>query len=123
MQNLDMCGESLTATNFCRIWEAARKVAPPRFMTAKMHPTIYEKIEGHACVPLSIQLGPTHGPLGKQIWRVNCVRPMMSVSDGIAIVKDITVDPHKIIFQVHGIDELIVENIGYVAAKITAGSE
>ena len=64
-----------------------------------------------AVIPESIQIGDTLGPVGRPIKRVNCIKPPIGVGDGIAVVQDAATDPTKLVFEIHGIAEFVVENI------------
>jgi len=111
MQTIDATGSRLTANLFISTYRMVRKLAPPRFLTLKVHPDVYKVIYSLADIPESIQLGETPGPLGKTIMRVNCVKPPMGVSDGVAIVQDEKADPTQLVFQIHGITELVLQNL------------
>jgi hypothetical protein len=111
MQTLKMGGVKLTPKLFIELYAEAKKLAPPRFMTLRLHPDKYNELYILADVPESIQLGPTLGPLGKRIMRVCCVRGPIGVSDGIAINQDPKCDKDKLFFEIHGLPELVIEEL------------
>lgn len=111
MQTIQAEGGKFTPALFIKAYGMARKVSPPRFMTLRLHPDRYKELYAFAEVPESIQLGPVLGPLGRSLMRVCCVRCPIGVSDGIAIKEDPTCDISKLIFEVHGQPELIVEGL------------
>lgn len=108
MQVYNTSGAKFNAILFIQLYGMARKLAPPRFMTLRLHSDRYADIVRLAAPPESIQLGDTPGPLGRQITRVACIKPPMGVADGIAIVIDDKFDPMKLQFEIHGEPELIV---------------
>lgn len=112
MQIIKMGGEKLSPKKFIEIYGIARKLSPPRFMTLRLHPDTYNELYILADIPESIQLGPTLGPLGTHVMRVCCVRCPVGISDGIVINQDPKCDPTKLFFEVHGIPELVVEELG-----------
>jgi hypothetical protein len=112
MQTIDMAGAQLTPKGFITIFRTVVKVSPPRFLTLRLHPDRYDDIYLMADVPESIQVGNVLGPMGKQILKINCVKPPLGVSDGITIVKDPKADPTKLVFELYGISEITVQNIG-----------
>jgi hypothetical protein len=72
---------------------------------------MYGSIYDMADVPESIQVGNTLGPMGRQVLKVNCVRPPMGISDGITIIQDGKADLTKLIFELHGVPEYMVVNL------------
>jgi len=100
----------LTQSVFVEIYDAARKLSPARFLTLKMHPKKYLELFDMA-LPASVQMGDTTGPLGKRIVRVVCVKLPQNVEQGVAIEQDAKMDQSKLIFEIHGIPELVVENL------------
>jgi hypothetical protein len=115
MQTLYANGARLTAKLFIDYYAAAGKLSPPRFLTLRLHPDKYKELYVLADIPMSIQMGYTLGPMGRQEMRVTCIKPPLGVANGVAIVQDDTVDPTQLIFQIHGIAELVVENLAYDA--------
>jgi len=113
MQTLYANGARLSAKLFIEYFAAAGKLSPPRFLTLRLHPDKYKELFILADIPMSIQMGPTLGPLGRSEMRVTCIKPPMGVANGIAIAQDNTVDPTQLIFEIHGIAELVVENLAY----------
>lgn len=112
MQTVDAKGQRLGPLQFIEWYHAARTLAPARFLTLRIHPDRFGDLFTLADIPESIQLGQTPGRPGQvPVWRVICVKPPMSVSDGIAIRKDEAMDPTKLEFQIHGVIELVVVNI------------
>ena len=116
MQTFDAQGQALNPILFITIYRDAKKLAPARFMTLRLHPDMYAELYKLADIPESIQMGVTPGPLGKMIMRVACIKPPLGVADGIAIEQDPKMDPSRMEFCIHGILELAVENIGAVTA-------
>src|SRR6266478_2343536 len=103
MQTIDAEGAGLNPILFIGLYREARKLAPARFMTLRMHPDRYAELYKIADVPESIQLGVTPGPLGKMIMRVCCVKPPLGVSDGIAIEQVPEMETNRLEFCIHGI--------------------
>lgn len=108
-----MKGAVLTAKMLIDSYHKAKDTAPPRFLTLRLHPDKYKEVYALADIPESIQLGPTLGPLGRQIIRLACIKPPMGVGDGVAIVQDEEADPTKLVFEIHGITEIVFENLHY----------
>lgn len=118
MQTIDAKGAILTPGMFIDIYHQARTLAPPRFLTLRIHPDRFGDIYVMADTPESIQLGEVPGQKpGSTIWRVACIKPLSSVYDGIAIKQDDKMDKTKLEFQIHGVVELVVENIGELTSK------
>lgn len=113
MQTLNAGGAPFTAGLFIDTYTKAAKVAPPRFLTLRLHPDLYLELYKMADIPMSIQLGHTLGPMGRKDMRVACIKPPMGVAQGILILKDPKADPTKLVFEVHGLPEFILENIYY----------
>ncbi|MBU6231671.1 hypothetical protein KGP36_03300 [Patescibacteria group bacterium] len=111
MFTVNAAGAKLTPTLFIDLYHRAKKLAPPRFLTLRIHPDRYKELYALAEIPESIQIGPTPGPLGRQIVRVACIKPPLGVADGIAIQLDDKADPSKMVFEIHGIAEMIVDNL------------
>jgi hypothetical protein len=111
MQLSNAMGARLNAKLFINTFDLAKKIAPPRFLTLRLHPDRYKELYALADVPKSIQLGMVQGPLGKRIWKVNVITPPMGVVDGMDIKQDSETDPTKLVFEVHGIPELVLENL------------
>jgi hypothetical protein len=112
MQSIDAKGQRLGPLQFIEWYKVARTLAPPRFLTLRMHPDRFKELYNLADIPESIQMGMVPGQKpGSTIWRVACIKPPSSVYDGIAIKPDAQMDPTKLEFQIHGVIEMIVENI------------
>lgn len=111
MQTVDCKGAKLSPKLFITIYTQAKKLAPPRFLTLKLHPDVYQSLFELADVPESIQLGIVPGPMGKQITKINCIKPPLGVSDGCTVVQDSTITADRLVFSIHGIDEISFENI------------
>lgn len=111
MQVYNCCGALLHHKLFIEVYGIARKMSPARFLTLRLHPDKYVELFKLADIPESIQLGPAPGRLGKQIIRVACIKPPMGVSDGMTVLQDDKVSPNKLVFEIHGIPELVVENL------------
>ena len=112
MQILKMGGKKFSPLMFINLYAEAKKLAPPRFLSLRLHPDRYKELYGFADVPQSIQLGPTVGPLGSVLYRVCCIRPPLGVSDGIAIKQDPACEMDKLYFEIHGQPELVIEELG-----------
>lgn len=113
MQTIKCSGERLHPRLFIKIFAEASKLSPPRFMTLRLHPCQYKELHDFASIPETIELGTIVNPLGLPVTRVQCVRHPSSIDHGIAIKQDLSCDRDKLHFQVHGIDELIVEGLYY----------
>lgn len=111
MRTIDANGQQLTAPLFIWVFNEARQIAPPRFITLLLHPDRLRELEDASRAPEVIQLGDTPGPLGRKIRRVNCVKPPIGIGDGVAIQQDDKADPTKLQFLVHGIAELELKNL------------
>lgn len=113
MQVLKMEGKKLTPLLFIEMYGKAREIAPPRFVTLRMHPDRYKELYAIADIPEIIQLGPVLGPLGRTSMRVRCYRSSVGVVDGMSIKEDPTCDPGTMFFEVHGQVELQVEGLAH----------
>ncbi len=111
MQTVDASGVRLSPKLFIQVFRDVTKLSPARFLTLRLHPDRYGELYALADIPESIQLGTVLGPLGKRVFRVNCVRPPMGVSDGIAVTQDEKAPPDALIFEIHGIPEYVVRNL------------
>lgn len=111
MQTVDTNGARLNPVLFIKIFRDVVKLSPARFLTLRLHPDRYKELYALADIPESIQLGPVLGPMGRQITKVNCIRPPLGTSDGITIVQDNTALPDKLIFEIHGVPEYVVANL------------
>jgi hypothetical protein len=111
MQVLKLGGKKFTPNLFIELFAEAKKLSPPRFLTLRLHPDRYAELYSFADIPQSIQVGPSAGPLGRNITRVNCVTPPLGVSDGIAIKEDPDCDMDKLFFEIHGQTELEVQGL------------
>lgn len=109
---IDAKGGKLDELLFISAYRSAVKQAPARFMTMRVHPDMYKHLLDIADVPESIQMGTTPGPMGKRVNRIACVKPANGINDGVAITQDPEYDRDKLEFQIHGIAEIIVVNIG-----------
>lgn len=111
MRTLDASGAKLNALLFIEAFETAKKLAPARFLTMRLHPDRWGDINRYAVIPQSIQVGDTPGPLGLHVTRINCIKPPLGVSDGIVVKVDDKADPDKLYFSIHGVLEFVVLNI------------
>jgi hypothetical protein len=107
-----MAGASLDAMAIIDLYNKARKLAPPRFLTIRVHPDTWKHVESESEPTHVIQYGDTPGPLGKKILRLACVKPPSGIADGISIVMDPKVDVGEIILEIHGIPEQVYRNYG-----------
>jgi hypothetical protein len=120
MQVLDAKGAKLDAKVFIATYLAVTKLAPPRFLTLRLHPDVYKTVYALADIPQSIQLGAVPGPIGRQVTKVACIKPPMGVNNGITLIQDPKSDPTKLEFLLHGVLAFVVENLYYDApAKST----
>jgi hypothetical protein len=111
MQTVDANGVQLNPKLFIRIFRDVVKLAPARFIILRLHLARYNDLYNLADIPESIQVGSVPGMLGRMVTKVNCIKPPMGVSDGIAIIIDSRMDPDKLEFSIHGIPEYIVKNL------------
>ena len=111
MQTINATGSQLTPELFINTFREAKKLSPARFMTLRIHPTRYHTLYAIASVPESIQIGTVMGPLGKPVVRVNSIKPPIGVNDGVAVIVDPKADPTKLVWEIHGIPELVLENL------------
>src|SRR5271169_1798971 len=105
MQTVDLAGARLDPKSFIKIFRDVVKLAPARFWTLRVHPSMYKQLYVLADVPESIQVGDTPGMLGRRITKINSIRPPQGVSDGITIIQDKDASPSNLFFELHGIPE------------------
>src|ERR1700675_3985441 len=98
------------------LYNKARKLAPPRFLTIRVHPDTWKHVMSESEPTHVIQYGDTPGPLGKKILRLACVKPPSGIMDGIAIVMDDKTEVGSIVLEIHGIPEIIMRGFS-IAAK------
>lgn len=110
MDILDKGGVYLSPMEIISLYQAARKLAPPRFLTMKVHPDTWKHIEGEAVPTHVIQYGDTPGPVGTKIRRMACVMPPSGIADGIAVKEDSTLKPGEIVIEIHGVAEQVYRN-------------
>lgn len=113
MQTLNAAGRMLDAALFIEIWDTAAQLAPPRFLTMRLHSDRYKELYELASIPKSIQIGDLLGSLGRRVTRVACVAPPNAVPTGITLKSDDALPLDQIVFDIHGNTALVVENIGY----------
>jgi len=106
MQTIDANGAQLHMMLFLEFFHQARKLAPTRFLTLRLHPNRYRELQELAVAPEVVQMGETPGPLGRKILRVNCVKPPIGLGDGVAIEQSEEADPSKLQCLIHGVSEL-----------------
>lgn len=111
MVNLNMGGRRLDAVAFIDIYREVRKLSPPRYMTMRICPERLSELNGAAAPEESIQIGLAPGPLGRRITRVVCVKPPIGVDGGVEVIEDKTMLPTRIVFEIHGIPELVVDGL------------
>lgn len=111
MEIYEASGEELTPTLFIKYYRQVCKVSPPRFLTLRLHPDKYKLLYSFAEVPESIQIGNVPGPLGRSIPKVACIKPPLGVANGMTITQDDKTDPTKLVFEVHGIAEVVIQNL------------
>lgn len=107
-----MQGAKLDAMEIISLYGKARKLAPPRFLTMRLHPDTWRHIESQAVPTHVIQYGDTPGPVGTRIRRMACVQAPNGVNDGIAVKEDNTLAPGEIVVEIHGIAEIVFRNYG-----------
>lgn len=113
MITIDANGARLSLAIFTKAYKEARKLAPARFLTLRMHPSTFDALVAEcADVAEVVQIGDTPGPLGRKVTRVACVPAPTGVGDGVAIKKDDKADATKLEYLIHGIPELTVINLG-----------
>lgn len=108
---LKMEGRKFSPLMFIELYKEARKLAPPRFLTLRLHPNRYKELYAFAEIPESIQIGNTLGPMGRILVRVCCVRAALGVADGIVIREDDTCPLDTLYFDIHGQPELVVQGV------------
>lgn len=107
MDIIDAQGATLDAMEIISLYAKARKLAPPRFLTMKVHPETWKHIQDQAIPTHVIQYGDTPGPVGTKIRRMACVMPPNGISDGIAVKEDPLLKTGEIVIEIHGIPEII----------------
>ena len=111
MLTIDANGSKLTPQIFILAFHQAQTLAPPRFLTLRLHPKRFGDLETASKIPEVIQLGNTPGPIGRLILRVNCIKPPFGLGDGVQIVQDDEADETKLQFLVQNAVELEVKNL------------
>jgi hypothetical protein len=112
MDILDMQGAKLDAMEIISLYSKARKLAPPRFLTMRLHPDTWKWIDVQSTPTHVIQYGDTPGPVGSRIRRLACVMPPSGIADGIAVKEDSTLAPGEIVIEIHGVAEQVYKNYG-----------
>jgi hypothetical protein len=113
---LDMGGTFLGPMEVINLYNKARKLAPPRFLIMRVNPITWSHIEDQAIPTHVIQYGDTPGPMGRTVLRLACVKPAPAIADGIAVVKDTNTEVGDVVFEIHGVPEIVMK--GYsLAAK------
>lgn len=84
-----------------KAYKEATKLAPPRFMTLRLHPTRLKEVEDLSSV-ISLQLGIVIGNLGKRTTKLACVSAPNGISQGITVKPDPEVGMSKLLFEIHG---------------------
>lgn len=79
----------------------------------RIHPDTFNTIEREcAAVAEVVQIGSFTGHLGKQMTRIACVPAPNGLSDGVQVKQDVDLAKNRIEFHIHGIAELVLENLG-----------
>lgn len=106
MQTFAAGGARLTLAMFAEAYRAARKLAPARFLTLRIHPQTFITLKAD-CEQVSeiVQIGEQVGHLGKKIIKVACVKAANGLGDGVTVNLDEQADPSKVEFQIHGTTE------------------
>lgn len=113
MQIIDACGARLTLALFVKAYKDARKLAPARFLQLRIHPDVLETlIDDAEKITEIVQFGSFNGHLGKQVTKVACVAAPNGLGDGMIVVADKEVSRAKLEFQIHGVTELELRNLG-----------
>jgi len=111
LQTVDAQGQPLTLALFIKNYDAAKKLAPARFLVLRIHPFALKRLmaesEGLAKV---VQFGSFVGHLGKQQLKCACVAAPNGLGDGVRIEEDRACPVNKLEFQIHGATELEVIN-------------
>jgi|ERR1700675_1259612 len=108
---IDMAGVRLNPKLFIKVFRDVVKLAPARFLTLRIHPDRYKELYALADVPETILLGSVPGMLGRMVLKVNCIKPPSSVGDGITIIQDRETPPDQLVFLIHGIPDMIIQNL------------
>lgn len=123
METINVNGARLTLALFIKTYRAARKLAPARFLTMRIHPSTFEYLNRlHEDVTEIVQVGETVGHLGKRVTKIACVPAANGLGDGVTVNQDAEADPSKIEFQIHGATELELVNL-FFPLKIGIGVE
>ena len=123
METIDANGARLTVPLFIKAFKAAKKLAPARFLTLRVHPDVWlrfgQEHEEHTEI---VQVGTFTGHLGKQITRVACVAAPNGLGDGVQVNQDKEADPTRLEFQIHGATELEVVGLAATAPQSAHGT-
>lgn len=111
MQQLNAGGAKLDAISFIKYYDMATKVSPPRYLTLVVCDAVAKAINVMAAPPKAIQWGDTPGPMGKRITRICCITPPRGVQQGIALKVDPAIPVGRLVFEIHGIPELVIDNL------------
>jgi hypothetical protein len=114
MDIIDRGGLYLSPMEIIKLYQEARKLAPPRFLTMKLHPDTWSHIDGESTPTHVIQHGDTPGPVGTRIRRLACVMPPSGIADGIAVKEDSTLAQGEIVIEIHGVPEKVYKNYGII---------
>lgn len=112
MQTIDAGGQALSLALFIKVFKAAKKLAPARFLTLRIHPLTFQELnELHEHITDVIQVGEMVGHLGKKVTRIACVPAPNGLGDGVIVNQDKECEPTRIEFQIHGAVELELVNL------------
>ena len=123
MQTIDAGGQPLSLALFIKAYKAARKLAPARFLTLRIHPRTFEDLnELHKELAEVVQVGEMVGHLGKRITRIACVPAPNGLGDGVTVNQDKECEQSRVEFQIHGAVELEVVNLHFVGRGVGSNS-
>lgn len=115
MQTIDAQGQPLGLALFIKAFKAAKKLAPARFLTLRIHPRTFEELnELHKELTEIVQVGEMTGNLGKRVTRIACVPAPNGLGDGVIVKQDEDCEPSRFEFQIHGATELEVVNLSWI---------
>lgn len=111
MEVLDLQGGQFNELAFIKIYRAAVKLAPTRYMQLRMHPDRYTDLGRMAQMPEHIQIGSVPAPLGRSVMRVCSMQVPNGVPNGIEIIQDEKFPADEIQLEIHRVPAMRVVNI------------
>src|SRR5438067_2005955 len=112
METIDANQQPLGVPLFIKAYRAARKIAPARFLTIRIHPELFAQFNReHAELTEVVQVGSFTGHLGKPVTKIACVPAANGLGDGVIVKEDLQMSTSRLEFQLHGVTELEIINL------------